>query len=322
MKKRVWSVALSALILFLVPASLASAATVNANQVIVISDSLPVYASPNTASEVLGTASNGEILEILSEQANWYQVSMWDTASNTRQQGYVVKSFVVDDAEFITARNETLVYALPSTSAKTVGILKAGEELTVIGEADDFWAVNLRTAGGFVRKTDVDYSGPVATPAPTRRPTAAPTAQPTAALMTYVVVRDTNIYSAPSMNAHSSGVMVAGSIVTIGSIQNGFGQDVNTNLWLPMSNLQIPNPWNPPVIETSTPEVRYFVNNDGTSVYAEPSLGADVVDTLSANTIVVVGNVSNGFGQVTYFGSKGWIPLDQLTQMSRDLPGA
>lgn len=319
MKKRIWSIALSALILLLIPTSLAGAASVGANQAIVITDSLPVYASPNTTAEVIGNASNGEILEILSEQASWYRISIWDTASNVRKEGYVAKGFVVANAEFITARTKTLVYALPSTAAKTVGELEGGEELTVIGDANDFWAVNLRTASGFVRKNEVDYSGPAPTPAPTRRPTAAPTAQPTMSVVTYVVVRDTTMYTAPTQNSSPTGVMVAGSIVTISGIRNGFGQDVNTGFWLPMSNLQVPNPWNPPVIETAEPHARYAVSSDGTSVYAEPSLSAAVVDTLSANTMVIVGNTSNGFGQVTYSGSKGWIPLDQLTRLDRGL---
>lgn len=308
---------LAALLVCMIPLQMAGASSLAGNEGIVISETLTLRESASTSAAELAEIANGEVVGILNEQGNWYRVS-YRNALGTAQEGYVLKSFVMQNPEYATTNASTLVYALPSRNAKTVGNVDAGTQLVVIGEWENFWAVNLRTASGFVHKDDVTYSGPTAPPA-TARPTARPTATPEnpVARTNYITVRDTNIYEAPSRSSNVVGVMIAGSLVTIGRIQNGYGQNVDSGYWLSMNDLQYPNTWNPPVIETSTPEFRYFVINDGTNVYAEPSAGAAVVATLAKDTIVVVGNTSNGFGQATFNGMKGWILLDELSLMNR-----
>lgn len=297
----------------LMPVALAGATAASGSAGIVIDEALSIHQEANASSSVVAEAPNGAGLAVLSEQGAWYRVSYDGT------EGYALKSFVVTQPEYAIANRDTLVYAMPQSGAKTVGEVETGTELLVIGEWEEYWAVNLRTASGFVRKDDVSYTGTVQQPTARPQPTAAPTAT-SVQYMTYILTRDSSLRTQPSANAFATGTMVAGSIVSIGIIQNGFGQEADTGYWLSMNDLQRPVPGVPPVVETSTPQYRYFVISDGTPVYAEPDTGSSVVDTLAANTIVVVGNTQNGFGLGTYNGNmRGWIQMDQLSLMNRGI---
>ncbi|HML49386.1 MAG TPA: SH3 domain-containing protein [Clostridia bacterium] len=58
---------------------------------------------------------------------------------------------------FVTTHKSTYVYAVPDRSGKKVGELIAGTQLVIIGEYGDYWVVNLRSASGFIHKSDVQY---------------------------------------------------------------------------------------------------------------------------------------------------------------------
>lgn len=299
---------------------MATTGTVSAEaaQGLVIGEEVSIYVSPNVNSDVIALASYGEILQVLAEQQTWYQVRYTaDTTGNV--DGYVLKQSLVGDPEQVTAlRDGTLLYALPSTSSKTVGELHAGEQLYVIGELNNFWAVSLRAASAFVSKDAVEYSGVITsnTTAPTAKPTA--TAQPVSTL--YQTVRDTSLRAQPSSSAPIQGTMVAGSYVYIGLTQNGYGQNVESGYWLSMDDLYRVDATasNPPVIETAEPSVfQYLVIKDGTSVYAEPTTGATVVDTLNDGDSVTVSTIQDGFGLVQYGRQRGWVEMSNLLSFHR-----
>lgn len=314
MKSKAMQILLAALLLSGLMLASAGVASAEATQGLVIGEEAAIYASPNVSSDIVATASYGEMLQVLTEQQTWYQVR-----SGANTTGYVLKRSLVGDPEQITALNDgTQLYAMPSLNSKTLGELQAGEQLYVIGELDNFWAVSLRTASAFVSKDAVDYSGVISRPthAPTARPTA--TAKPVNTL--YLVLRDTALRTQPSSSAPINGTMVAGSFVYINLTQNGYGQNAENGYWLSMNDLQradtIPS-W-PPVVETSAPSAfQYLVINDGTSVYAEPTTGATVVDTLNNGDAVTVSTTQDGFGLVQYGRQRGWVEMSNLLSFHR-----
>lgn len=124
---------------------------------VVISQNVSIRQSPATNAGLIATAKNGDVLEILSEQNGWYTVRYWQN-STTTVEGYARTFFVVEDPYFITTTQLTYVYAMPFANDKMVGQLVAGTQLVVIGEYQDYWVVNLRSASGFIRKGDVAYN--------------------------------------------------------------------------------------------------------------------------------------------------------------------
>lgn len=287
-------------------------------QGVVISETVTIRNEPSTGADAIAISNNGELLTILGEQQNWYHIRFDDLQTGAHGEGYVLKRFLVPDPEHITALGNVYVYAMPTSGAKMVGELEAGTRLVVLGEWDDFWAVNLRTASGFVRKDDVDYSGIQSQPTarPTTRPT--PTPETPVAYTWYMLVRDSNLRVSPTASSPSNGVMVSGSYVLIGRIQNGFGQVAENGYWLSMGDLQRPIPGVETPIETSTPgPFRYLVITAGANVYAEPDSASTVVDTLGEGEAVYVSSTQNGFGLVTYGGQRGWMLLSDLLSFHR-----
>lgn len=125
---------------------------------VVISQNVSIRSTPSTGGGLVIRANNGDMVEILDEQSGWYTVSYWDGKSNTPVQGYARTNFIVRDPAFITTTQATYVYAMPSSNSKMVGQLVSGTQLVVIGEWNDYWVVNLRSASGFIRKGDVGYN--------------------------------------------------------------------------------------------------------------------------------------------------------------------
>ena len=123
---------------------------------VVISQNVTLRQSPSTTAKQLARPANGAVLYILGVQGDWYHVRFYD-AGNTQLEGYVRTHFVVENPAFVTTTKNTYVYAIPSRQSKMVGELVPGTQLVVIGEFGDFWVVNLRSASGFIHKSDIEY---------------------------------------------------------------------------------------------------------------------------------------------------------------------
>lgn len=123
---------------------------------VVISQNVSLRESPSTSATRLASIPNGTILELLDEQNGWYYVTYWNDKTGSPLQGWSLVDYIVRDPAYITTTKSTYVYATPSRSAKKVGQLVSGTQLVVIGEYDDFWVVNLRSASGFIYKRDVE----------------------------------------------------------------------------------------------------------------------------------------------------------------------
>lgn len=124
---------------------------------VVISQNVSLRETASTGAARLASIPNGSVLEVMSEEGSWYYVRYWDGKSETPMMGYVRSDFVVRDPSFVTTTQSTYVYSTPSRSSKKVGQLVSGTQLVVIGEYNDFWVVNLRSASGFIYKNDIDY---------------------------------------------------------------------------------------------------------------------------------------------------------------------
>lgn len=295
-------------------------AVAEASEGLVIGDTVSIWQEANTASTELAVSNNGEILTILGEKYNWYHVRFDDETTGAHGEGYVLKRNLVVDPQYVTALGNTILFAVPSSDGKVVGEMMGGETLPVIGEWQNFWAVNLRTASAFVQKDAVDYSGVIqqATARPTTNPTATAVPEPPVSYANYVLLRDTALRSGPSMNAPSNGTMIAGSTVLIGRIQNGYGQSAENGFWLSMNDLQRAIPGVTAPIETSAPSTfQYLVINDGTSVYTQPDVTSDVVDTLNDGDSVMISTIQNGFGLAQYGRQRGWIEMSNLLSFHR-----
>lgn len=125
---------------------------------VVISQNVSIRRTPDTRGDLIVTAHNGDVVEILAEQSGWYTINYWDGKSTMPIQGYARTNFIVRDPAFITTTQATYVYAMPSSDSKMVGQLVSGTQLVVIGEWNEYWVVNLRSASGFIRKSDVGYN--------------------------------------------------------------------------------------------------------------------------------------------------------------------
>lgn len=113
-------------------------------EVIAMQITLRVDAKSNAKS--LGSVKNGESLIILdADTKDWYHVRYQD------KEGYVMASYVVENPEHITTLAPTHVYAYPG-STKRVGSLGSYTRLTLIGEYQGCYVVNLREATGFIYK--------------------------------------------------------------------------------------------------------------------------------------------------------------------------
>lgn len=117
---------------------------------IVNTDSVYIRQEPNTSSTVLGTLKRGESIQVLGEEGDFYTID----------GGYVSKLRVqlmnVSGAITGTIANTESVYIRqgPSTSSATLGTLKKGEKVQVIGESGDFYL----TTVGYVSKARVNLS--------------------------------------------------------------------------------------------------------------------------------------------------------------------
>lgn len=124
---------------------------------VVISQNVTLRESPSTGAKQLARPSNGDVLDILDEQNGWYTVRYWDKTKGPLE-GYVRTNFVVRNPAFVTTTKATYVYAMPSRNSKMVGEIISGTQLVVIGEWNDYWVVNLRSASGFIHKNDIEYN--------------------------------------------------------------------------------------------------------------------------------------------------------------------
>lgn len=289
-----------------------------AEQGLVIGDEVVMQAAPATGTEVIATLDPGVWITVLGEEGSWYHIRF------DALEGYAYKRSVVVEPEWVTASQDELrVYALPSSDGKIVKKVNMDEVLYVIDEWEDYWAVSVAGGVGFALKDEFAYSGEIQEPLPTRTPrptstTATPSPTPVAA-RSYIVTHDTAQREEPYAWAASNSVMTVGSIVRIGRIQGGFGQNVDNRLWLNMDDLTLGTILPTPKPEETVPPdgFRYLIIRDGAHVYINPDAASDILDTLYDGDVVTLSRTQDGFGLVQYGRQRGWVQLTDMLSFHR-----
>ncbi|MDR2505718.1 MAG: SH3 domain-containing protein [Oscillospiraceae bacterium] len=123
---------------------------------IVLAQNVSLRETANTASKLVMSIGNGEIVNVLSEANGWYYVEYNDRKTNTVATGYLRVDFLQKNPQFIIVTKLFDVYAMPVSGSKKVAQVAQGN-LVVIGEYNGYVCVNVRTAAGFIRKSDVGY---------------------------------------------------------------------------------------------------------------------------------------------------------------------
>jgi uncharacterized protein YgiM (DUF1202 family) len=122
---------------------------------VVISQNVSLREEPRTNATRLARPSNGAVLDILSESNGWYYATYYDKDGQVFT-GYVLVDYIVINPVYLTTTKSTYVYSTPSRSSKKVGQITTGTPLLIIGEYNNFWVVNLRSASGFIYMNDIE----------------------------------------------------------------------------------------------------------------------------------------------------------------------
>lgn len=122
---------------------------------VVLSQTVTLRAAASRSSAALATLNNGEIMSILGSQSGWYYVRYTNPKTGASQDGFVGSDYVQTKPVFIITTALTNVYAMPYEGVKCVGQMPKHSTLLILGETQDYYAVNLRSASGFIRKADL-----------------------------------------------------------------------------------------------------------------------------------------------------------------------
>ena len=118
---------------------------VNANQI-------NVRQSADTESEKLGLLFEGDEIDILSNEGNWYKINY------NNQEAYVFSDYIiVSQAEGKVAADQVNVRSSASSQSDVVGTVNSGDTVTVVA-SNDSWYKIVRTNGdiAYVSKEFVD----------------------------------------------------------------------------------------------------------------------------------------------------------------------
>lgn len=118
----------------------------------VISKSASIWKEPRTNSKKLGSATNGQEVEIIRgesggplEQNGFYRVDFNGNVGWINQDYCVYAPF-----EIVLMESNVPAYCAPDSSSKKVGSLSKLTRYTVIGTFGDYYIVNLRQAAAFI----------------------------------------------------------------------------------------------------------------------------------------------------------------------------
>ncbi len=120
----------------------------------VTADQINIRQSADTESAKLGQLFEGDEINILSGEGNWFKIDY------NNQEGYVFSDYIsVSRAEGTVGADNVNVRNLASTSSDVVGTVNSGDVVTVVGSNDEWYEI-IRTNGdkAFVSKNYVEGS--------------------------------------------------------------------------------------------------------------------------------------------------------------------
>ena len=117
----------------------------------VLCESLSLRENPDVTSNTLHSLPYGAYCTVTEENDSWYNV-VYRNKDGQRYNGWVRKEYVLINPNYFTPDGETPVYAIPSSSSKRIGLICSETSYPIIEEFNDFFAISLRGASGFVVK--------------------------------------------------------------------------------------------------------------------------------------------------------------------------
>jgi len=138
------------------PAITPEARAAGLRRAVVLCEGLSLRESPSGNAKRLVLMPNGSHGYIIEERDGWLLVQYYaySKSKGARQYtGWISQEYTMESPAYIHLKRRTQVYAFASSYAPVVGQTLTGQRLAVIGEVDDYYVVNLRSASGFIRKT-------------------------------------------------------------------------------------------------------------------------------------------------------------------------
>lgn len=125
----------------------------------VICQSLTLREDAKGSAKRVANIPNGAHVYQLDEAEEWIKVRYMQEGKDyvvNELEGWVHRDYIMWNPEHITLRKSTKAYAHPFGDSPVLNTVGAGTRLTVLGETDDYWIVNFRSASAFIsKKADV-----------------------------------------------------------------------------------------------------------------------------------------------------------------------
>ncbi|MBO9129976.1 C40 family peptidase [Bacillus sp. 165] len=263
-----------------------------AGNYIVKADALRVRTGPSTSQPIIGMVTHGEKVQVLEETQGWYKISY------NNQEAYVSKDYIAftpTGGTFTVNASALNVRTGPATNYSTIGSVKNGQTLQVIGEINGWYKISYNTEVGYVNKAYVTST--VATPTPTPPPVVQTDGQ-------YVVEASSlRIRTGPATNYPVIGGVVKGHILQVKAIEAGWYKVVHNGQTGYVSGDYVAFVKNEVV---STPQV-YTVQ--ASSLYVRSGAGTQfgaIGSVTSGKQVEVVGESGDWF-QIKFNGGVGYI---------------
>lgn len=110
----------------------------------VIAGKLNVREGGNGAAQVLGTLARGEVVNIIKQLGNWYQIQY------NGRTAYTSAQYVTADRTAMVYSNTLTVRLSPNSSARRLGTLLYGDRVTVLGTTGSWYKIDYRGITGYV----------------------------------------------------------------------------------------------------------------------------------------------------------------------------
>lgn len=104
----------------------------------VIAGKLNVRAGGNSAAQVLGTISRGEVVQIIKHLGNWYQIQY------NGRIAYASAAYISADRTAMVYSNTLTVRTQPNSSARRLATMLYGDRVTVLGSTGSWYKIDYR----------------------------------------------------------------------------------------------------------------------------------------------------------------------------------
>ena len=259
------------------------------------SNTLPVYASASSSSNLLGTMSYGESMTLISLHGeDWAQVRNSVGATGyCKVEGLTATNPNAYSVTIYITETGAKLYSKPTASASVLGTLEKNDQYTAVAITPDKAWLRLKngSAYGYLMS---DYASTEKVDAP----------DPTPSGTVYIAANTLVAYSAPSTSSKNLGTMSFGESMTLLDVDDGWAKIQNSSGavgYCKYGGLTSVNP--------NTLKLTVYARENGVKLYSKPLATASVSRTLSLNdalTVVAVtedgmwGRVSLGSGKYAY----------------------